>query len=122
MVVNSRNLPRYIVGRGAVDQLPELLAFGREDDGCIALLVGTFFKDLDVVGRRGATNTELVLYLDVGNEPTTDCVNEITRDARQSAPHPPAAVVGVGGGTSLDIAKAISNLLGNGGRAEDYQC
>ncbi|MCX7146574.1 MAG: iron-containing alcohol dehydrogenase family protein, partial [Sulfuritalea sp.] len=33
----------------------------------------------------------------------------------------PAAVVGVGGGIVLDTAKAVSNLLTNGGRAADYQ-
>jgi len=33
----------------------------------------------------------------------------------------PAAIVGVGGGTTMDIAKAISILLTNEGTAEDYQ-
>jgi 3-deoxy-alpha-D-manno-octulosonate 8-oxidase len=33
----------------------------------------------------------------------------------------PAMVVGIGGGSALDVAKASSNLLTNGGRAEDYQ-
>ena len=33
----------------------------------------------------------------------------------------PACVVGMGGGKTLDTAKAISNLLTNGGRAEDFQ-
>jgi len=33
----------------------------------------------------------------------------------------PSAVIGIGGGITMDTAKAISNLLTNGGRAEDYQ-
>lgn len=33
----------------------------------------------------------------------------------------PVAIIGMGGGCTLDTAKAISNLLTNGGKAEDYQ-
>ena len=31
------------------------------------------------------------------------------------------AIVGIGGGITLDAAKAVSNLLTNGGQAADYQ-
>jgi 3-deoxy-alpha-D-manno-octulosonate 8-oxidase len=40
------------------------------------------------------------------------------RKKRRSAP---CAVVGIGGGSTLDTAKALSNLFANDGRAEDYQ-
>jgi 3-deoxy-alpha-D-manno-octulosonate 8-oxidase len=33
----------------------------------------------------------------------------------------PCCVIGMGGGASLDIAKAVANLLANPGKAEDYQ-
>ena len=33
----------------------------------------------------------------------------------------PAAIIGMGGGITMDIAKAVSNLLTNGGKSEDYQ-
>ena len=34
---------------------------------------------------------------------------------------PYAAIVGLGGGSTMDTAKAVSNLLNNEGKAEDYQ-
>jgi 3-deoxy-alpha-D-manno-octulosonate 8-oxidase len=121
MIANSKNVQNYVFGRGAIDQLPALLADRREADGWVAFLVDEFFRDLGLAERFGNTNRDIVLYLDVGSEPTTDYMDEITRDVSQSATKPPAAIVGVGGGASLDIAKAVSNPIGNGGRAEDYQ-
>jgi 3-deoxy-alpha-D-manno-octulosonate 8-oxidase len=53
------------------------------------------------------------------DEPTTDAVDALV--ARLRAGPPVKAVVGVGGGSTLDTAKAVSNLLGNEGKAADYQ-
>ena len=39
---------------------------------------------------------------------------------KKSLEHP-CAIVGIGGGITMDVAKAVSNLLTNGGQAEDYQ-
>jgi 3-deoxy-alpha-D-manno-octulosonate 8-oxidase len=57
-------------------------------------------------------------------EPTTEVIDSYVAVAREVFGGPsdlPCAVVGVGGGCALDSAKAVSNLLTNGGAAADYQ-
>lgn len=50
-------------------------------------------------------------------EPTVDMVNEGVKLANSENPH---YVVGIGGGSVLDVAKAIAGIATNGGLAEDY--
>lgn len=61
----------------------------------------------------GVTVTPLLLH----GEPTVDVANEGTRRALAAACD---AVLGLGGGSVLDAAKAISALMTNGGDALDY--
>ena len=53
------------------------------------------------------------------NEPSTEYIDELIRDYNSDSGY--CLVCGVGGGITMDTAKAFSNLLTNGGRAEQYQ-
>jgi len=53
----------------------------------------------------------------VPGEPTTDLIREGTREARGAGCD---CVIGLGGGSSIDAAKAIAALLANGGDPLDY--
>lgn len=61
-----------------------------------------------------------VLYYDINTEPTTEYLDSLKLSVLQNSPHV-GVVVGIGGGSVLDTAKALSNLLGNPGKAADYQ-
>ena len=61
-----------------------------------------------------------IIYHDSSIEPSTDYIDEVYAEILANKKSP-SAVVGVGGGSALDTAKAVSNMLGNGGKAEDYQ-
>ena len=60
---------------------------------------------------------DLVLFDGVEPNPTTDCVEKGLITARKEAIH---CIVAVGGGSSIDAAKAINVLLTNGGQVTDY--
>jgi len=60
-------------------------------------------------------------FVDSSDEPTTDAVNDFVKLIDGSFEGIPCAIVGFGGGTTMDIAKAVSNILTNGGKAEEYQ-
>ena len=64
---------------------------------------------------------EFVIYVDTTNEPTTTLVNSFHTQVLQRTTQPPLVIIGIGGGATMDVAKAVSNLLTNGGMAEDYQ-
>jgi 3-deoxy-alpha-D-manno-octulosonate 8-oxidase len=114
---NSKNVQNYIFGRGSFQNLSEILEPRRKNDEAVVFIVDHFFK----------TNLQLpvhpndfVLHVDTRDEPTTEQVDEILGKAKESVPSP-CAIVGIGGGSVLDIAKAVSNLFRNPGKAEDYQ-
>ena len=58
--------------------------------------------------------------MDSKDEPTTQKINEYFAKISEGGEEV-VAVVGIGGGTTMDTAKAVGNLITNGGSAEDYQ-
>ncbi len=56
-------------------------------------------------------------YDDITPEPGLSIADRGTKLAKKSGAD---CVVGVGGGSAMDVAKAISILITNGGKAEDY--
>lgn len=111
-------LPRLLVGPGRMADLPAVVAgFGRR-----ALLV-TGARSL----RAGPAWERLVAGLDaagiawehvaVAGEPSPEVVDAAVEARRAD---PPDVVVGIGGGSALDAAKAIAGLLRSGTAALDH--
>ncbi|GFN22681.1 iron-containing alcohol dehydrogenase [Thermanaeromonas sp. C210] len=57
------------------------------------------------------------VYDAIEGEPTTDLVEGVTEEVRQSGAQ---LVLGVGGGSALDTAKAVAAMATNGGKIFDY--
>jgi alcohol dehydrogenase len=70
-----------------------------------------------VQGILSAAGLEVVIFDRAKENPTTRCVEECLGLARKSAIE---AIVGLGGGSSMDTAKGCNFLLTNGGRLQDY--
>ncbi len=105
---------RILFGVGAVDEAVPLVAgFGRR-----ALLV-TGRSAQRATAFAAALRQQAVdaCHLPVSGEPTTDVVREGAALARRERC---ALVVGFGGGSALDAAKAIAGLLTNPGDLFDY--
>jgi len=109
---------RIVFGRGAIDRLGRYAAeFGRK-----ALFVrdeGLPEKSGTIEAVRGLLAAERleVEEFKVGGEPTVEAVDDFMRRARSFEPE---VVLGLGGGSAIDTAKALAGLLGNGGEALDY--
>jgi 3-deoxy-alpha-D-manno-octulosonate 8-oxidase len=118
----SRNVGNYIFGTGSFSKLSEVLdARNREVAGATIFLVDQYFADKDLPNRLPHLEERTVLFINTDIEPTTDYVDNLVSQIRRAHPKLPATVVGIGGGITLDCAKALSNLLTNGGQAQDYQ-
>ena len=116
----TKTVGQYLLGRGALQHLGRLLDEADESRGRrVVYLIDHFFADGTLAARLPVGPDDTVDYVDTTDEPTTEQVDEIA--ARLRAGPRPAAVVGIGGGCTMDIAKAVSNLLTNDGRAADYQ-
>ena len=120
-----RNVGGFTVGRGSLEQLPAFVDVRRDVVGGnarVVYLVDSFFADKPkVVSRLGARANDIIRYVDAADEPTTDGIDLITNEVRGQLNDLPATIVGFGGGTTMDTAKAVANLLTNGGKAADYQ-
>jgi 3-deoxy-alpha-D-manno-octulosonate 8-oxidase len=118
----SKNIPTYTYGAGALATLGDALALRRRTPGdWVAVFIDEFFRD-DALARTLPLRPEdLVEYCSTKDEPTTEYVDEKAGKSRGHGSKAPCAVVGIGGGITLDIAKAVSNLHTNPGKAEDYQ-
>lgn len=120
---NARNVLRYLYGSGAIADLSGLLAERRAaSPGPVAFFIDHFYEKTGLPGKLDAVlPDDRVIFVDTTNEPTTVLVNGLYEQVLEQTSQLPTAIVGIGGGATMDVAKAVSNLLTNGGRAEDYQ-
>jgi 3-deoxy-alpha-D-manno-octulosonate 8-oxidase len=116
----TKTVGEYLLAPGAIGEFRRVLA-GRADQpgDRVVYLFDHFFADGRLAARLPIRKADTVRYLDTTDEPTTDGVDALVAELRAGPPI--KALVGVGGGASLDTAKAVANLLTNDGKAADYQ-
>lgn len=107
-------------GNGAVEGLTEEL---KKKNVKRALIVTDRFlfenKTADKVGRALLNgNVEYAIYYHVQPNPTVEVVEECIEAAKALNVE---WLVAVGGGSAIDTAKAVSIVLANGGKVEDYE-
>lgn len=121
-MINFSKIPgNLLLKAGAISSLGDIVSDKRAPATPVAVfLVDHYFRDAELVRGLPLDDCDRLVFVDSSSEPTTIGVNKIY-DEMEGAQQKICCVVGIGGGSTLDTAKAISNLLGNGGRAEDYQ-
>jgi len=122
-IKNNKNILAYAFGAGAISKLESVLTErSQSEDGYAVYAIDKFFEtNPEKLGRLPVSRKDIVIHVDTENEPSTHYVNGLIDEFLADRKEEPFAVVGIGGGATLDVAKAISNLLTNGGHAEDYQ-
>lgn len=120
---NARNVSRYLYGQGAIADLTSILAERRDISNAPAVFFVDSFFELHGLPQQldAVAHTDHVIYVDTSHEPTTIQINQLRNRLETVCKAPPCAIIGIGGGATMDVAKAVSNLLTNGGNAEDYQ-
>jgi 3-deoxy-alpha-D-manno-octulosonate 8-oxidase len=115
-------ISRVVYGRGSFDQLDEILAERRRSDrDSMVFVVDDVFDGAALADRVPVRDGDVLLWANVDVEPKTSYVDEMTDLARAAAGDEPAGIVGIGGGSVMDLAKAISLMLTNPGSSADYQ-
>lgn len=108
-----------IIGKGCIQEIPRHIdviagkkALVVSDEGLEK--IGTVRKVLEVLERAGKP---YALYTGVKPNPTVSIVNEAKNIYdREGCDY----LIGIGGGSPLDVSKAVSILASNGGKVEDY--
>jgi 3-deoxy-alpha-D-manno-octulosonate 8-oxidase len=118
---NSKNVGHYIFGKGAIEELPNLLEKRRGENSYVIFFIDHFFQKNDILGELPILSDDEVFYVPTENEPKTEYIDNYRDILVERKKSEPVAIVAIGGGIALDTGKAVSNLLTNGGKAEDYQ-
>ncbi len=117
---NFKMVDYVVYGRGAFNQLDEILEPRRRYGLPMIFLVDHFFKDKELVKRILVKGNDKIIFADVAYEPKTTYVDNIASDLKQDFGNV-SGVVGIGGGSTMDLAKAVSLMMTNPGSSADYQ-
>jgi 3-deoxy-alpha-D-manno-octulosonate 8-oxidase len=104
-------------GDNSLEKLEDILSLKRNDGG-IVFFVDHYFEANPNPLLKYLKPQDHSFFVDSSEEPTTEQVDALTEKLRSKKI---GALVGFGGGSTLDVTKAVANLLTNPGKAEDYQ-
>ena len=120
---NFPMVPRIIFGRGSFNQLNDIIAPKRLNiKAPFIFLVDEVFKNTNFIPSRiELSYDDKIIYISAKEEPKTSQVDELVEDIILMCKERPSGIIGIGGGTLLDLAKAVSIMITNEGEAKDYQ-
>ncbi len=122
MYRNFSIVPNIIFGRGSFNQLGDVLEPKRVNpDSFVVFVLDDVFKGKELEGRCPIQGKDLLLHVNVDEEPKTSYIDSLVAQIREYSEIMPDGVIGIGGGATLDIAKAVSLMLNNPGSCADYQ-
>ncbi len=118
---NSKNVQYYFIGKGSILELKGLLESKRtKTNDFVVYVIDHYFKGSSYIDMSSSTADDVILYADTTKEPHSEYIDALADQVRTKGKLP-VAVVGIGGGSTMDISKAVSILLTNPGKAEEYQ-
>lgn len=117
---NFKMVGYIIYGRGSFNQLDEIIMPYRSDEKPMIFLVDHFFQNKPLVTRIPLRGRDKILFADVTYEPKTSQVDNFARELKEEFGSI-SGIVGIGGGSTMDLAKAISLMMTNVGSSADYQ-
>ena len=119
---NFPMVPRVVFGSGSFDQLGDILMPKRKHaESPIIYLVDDVFEGHPLLDRIPLIFEDQMILISADEEPKTCQVDALVEQIQTTFQHLPSGIVGIGGGTLLDMAKAVAIMLNNDGETARYQ-
>lgn len=121
-----KNVNHINFGSGSLNELPRILKTRKQksktgQNKCVYLVDIFFQNKSDFISNLELDQEDVIHFIDTVHEPKTNEIDKLLEDLKKNGFITPCAIVGIGGGITLDISKAISNLYNNFGNASDFQ-
>jgi 3-deoxy-alpha-D-manno-octulosonate 8-oxidase len=117
-----KSVPKCLFGKGSFDQLSDVLEEMRPNkDSYFVFLIDDFFKEKPLMNRVPQKGADYIIWVNVDDEPKTIIVDKIRDQILKTRDNRASAVIGIGGGSVMDYAKAVSVMLTNSGSSSLYQ-
>lgn len=117
---NFKMVGYVVYGRGSFNQLGEIIKPHRKNNSPMIFLVDHFFQGKELVKRIPVSENDKIIFVDVTSEPKTTYVDRISSELKQEFGNV-SGIIGIGGGSTMDLAKAVSLMMTNPGSSADYQ-
>lgn len=117
---NFKMVGYVIYGRGSFNQLNDILAPHRKQGAPMIFLLDHYFEGKPLMSRIPLRGNDKVFAADVTYEPKTSYVDQLANYLKETY-GTVSGIVGIGGGSTLDLAKAVSLMMTNPGSSADYQ-
>lgn len=117
---NFKMVSYVVYGRGSFNQLDEILDPIRKHGAPMIFLVDHFFENKPLLSRIPVRGNDKIVFADVTYEPKTTYVDAIASRLKEEF-GTVSGIIGIGGGSVMDLAKAVSLMMNNPGSSADYQ-
>lgn len=117
---NFKMVDYVVYGRGCFNQLDEIIAPRRKEGKPMIFLVDYFFEGKALLNRIPLRGNDKIVFADVTYEPKTTQVDKLAQQLKDEF-GTVSGIIGIGGGSTMDLAKAVSLMMGNPGSSADYQ-
>ncbi|MEM0516943.1 MULTISPECIES: iron-containing alcohol dehydrogenase family protein [Aequorivita] len=115
-------VPKVVFGEGCFDQLSSILSSKKKEKAPFIYLVDNVFEeDTKFLDRINLRFNDKLIFVSAEEEPKTSQVDTLVKNIKSEFTYLPSGIIGIGGGTVMDLAKAVSIMLNNKGSAADYQ-
>ncbi len=123
---NFKMVDYVVYGRGSFNQLDEIVAPHRKEGAPMIFLVDHHFEigieaaNKSLLDRIPLRGNDQVIFADVTYEPKTKQVDQFAQNLKEEF-GTVSGIIGIGGGSTMDLAKAVSLMMNNPGSSADYQ-
>ncbi len=117
---NFKMIGYVVFGRGSFNQLDDIIRPHRKENAPMIFFVDHYFQGKELPKRIQLHGNDKIVYVDVTDEPKTKYVDKLANELKDEF-GTVSGIIGIGGGSTMDLAKAVSLMMNNPGSSADYQ-
>lgn len=117
---NFPMVPRVLYGRGSSNQVEEITKPIRKNGYPVIYFADHCFKEKPLVNHIPLDKNDKIIFIDTTEEPKTTDVDKF-RDELKEEFGKVSGIIGYGGGSVLDMTKAVALMMTNEGSSAEYQ-